>query len=131
MNKDTPAFPANGLPGMTLRAYLVAHAPAEPQEWFNPVIETIEEPEPFAAGSWPANLIEDAVQNDRTQEQIDDQLQMHYLDDKQRSEVARRINGSIDALRRRKLILEGIERERYLQWPLAWADAMIERLGQA
>ena len=130
MNKDTPAFPADGVPGMTLRAYLVAHAPAEPQAWFQPVIETVEDPESFALGSWPAKLIEAAVNNNWPKEQIDEQIDMRTMDDQSHADVARRVFEAINALRRRKLILEGIERERYLQWPLAWADAMLEKLAE-
>lgn len=130
MNKDTLAFPANGVPGMTLRAYLVAHAPAEPQAWFSPVIEQVAEPEPFAPGSWPAKLIESAIAGDWSKAQIDEQLEMKIMDDKSQAEVARRINQIIEVHLRRKSILEGAERERYLQWPLAWADAMLEKLAE-
>jgi hypothetical protein len=30
----------HGRPGMSLRAYFMAHAPAEPQTWFSPVMPT-------------------------------------------------------------------------------------------
>ncbi len=130
MNKDTPAFPANGVPGMTLRAYLVAHAPAEPQAWFQPVFPEVVEPNPFPANSWPAKLIDHAVGSDWTQEQIDYQVGMQLVEEERVDEIKARIAQSIEARKQRKANIENTERERYLQWPLAWADAMLEKLAE-
>lgn len=61
--------------GMSLRDYFIAHAPAEPQPWFEPVMTTLRPPN-------PGNM----------------QNRWDYEYDKQR----------------------------YIQWPAAWADAMLE-----
>ena len=101
MSKETggPAFPfqhvkkRNGMGGicdwknhlgMTLRDYFAAHAPAEPQPWFEPVTP----PRPEAIGpvvdGWPANY------------QAIEFWEKEY------------------------------RKQRYIQWPYAWADAQIE-----
>ncbi|APQ14607.1 hypothetical protein BJP27_24475 (plasmid) [Pseudomonas oryzihabitans] len=130
MKEQAPAFPGVGLPGMSLRAYLVAHAPAEPQAWFEPVFPEVVEPTPFPANSWPAKLIDHAVANNWDQEQIDYQVGMQLVEEERVEELKARIAQSIAARRQRQADIENTERERYLQWPLAWADAMLEKLAK-
>jgi hypothetical protein len=74
-NDGGPAFPIGSTPeewgnGATLRDYFIAHAPAEPQPWFDPVL-----PKDYSA--------------------------------------------------------EKYIKQRYIQWPAAWADAMIAERNKA
>ena len=91
--------------GMTLRDYFIAHAPAEPQPWFTP--ETTQKPK--SPGSIPAtinNLLSplERVEDNSTKEwEIENREYM--------SALARWHNE--------------VEKQRYIQWPAAWADAMI------
>jgi hypothetical protein len=69
--------------GMSLRDYFIAHAPAEPQSWFRPVMET--------SRPVPVRVPGKDVLNET----------------------------AIAAWDREE------SKQRYLQWPTAWADAMI------
>lgn len=96
INDGGPAFPFAGAEGhvyndqgMSLRAYFMAHAPAEPQEWFEPVMP--EHPVPLGLDR-RITLEEERQAMAWTQEQ---------------------------------------EKQRYVQWPAAWADEMIKQLGKA
>ncbi len=72
-------------PGLSLRDYLIAHAPAEPQPWFDPVMPT-PRPEPIGNES------------------------------------------TTDYLRRPDVRTWDWEQEkqRYIQWPAAWADEQLK-----
>lgn len=77
-------------PGMTLRDYFIAHAPAEPQFWFEPVMNTPEPPKPIKkvvrrgldGGEW-----------------YDNDAHAEWRKEK--------------------------GKQTYVQWPAAWADAML------
>jgi len=71
---------------ISLRDYFIAHAPAEPQPWFEPVMET-KRPEPI----FPDNRKYDAINTDE-----------------------------IVAWDRER------QKQRYIQWPAAWADEQIK-----
>ncbi len=75
--------------GLNLRDYFIAHAPAEPQGWFQPVMDS-ERPEPCWGDARP-----------------DDDYPIN--------------SGAIAAWDREKV------RQKYIQWPAAWADAMLEQ----
>lgn len=105
-----PAFPQWGGPtGMTLRDYLIAHAPAEPQTWFEPVMR---EPRPRTDyESAPEHLRRevhaelmdnyDVIVGKEASDWIKDRRKAAYAWDKER------------------------DKRRFLQWPAAWADAQI------
>lgn len=127
MNKDTPAFPADGVPGMTLRAYLVAHAPAAP-EWFLPVQPEAAFPNSFPQGSDPARMVEKAKLYKMTRQQIEDETSL--WDERMRQAVLDYMAAFVEAGRQAKANQMSFEREKDLQWPLAWADAMLEKLAE-
>ncbi len=70
--------------GMSLLAYFMAHAPAEPQTWFEPVMAT---------AKLPRRAMTDSVRN----------------------------------LARAAWDREA-DKQRYLQWPMAWAEAQLAQL---
>jgi len=76
--------------GMSLRMYLIAHAPAEPQAWFLPVMPT-ERPEPI------------------------------WSDEESRMRDA-------SALNFEAMVAWDVEhkKQRYIQWPAAWADEILK-----
>lgn len=86
-----PAFPIPGdqydesFNGMTLRDFFIAHAPTEPQPWFQPVMST-PAPEQYSGACYEGSRLE----------------KWH----------------------------EEWSRQRYIQWPSAWADAMLEARQQ-
>lgn len=83
-NEDRERLPLNEECGMSLRDYLAAHAPAEPQPWFKPVMNTPRpQPHDFDRDGNAANSQE-----------------IHTWD-----------RAAID--------------QTYIQWPYAWADAML------
>lgn len=87
--------------GMTLRDYFIAHAPAEPQPWFQPVMPSAcplpryvgEDGTVYATASEAMRACGDSYTNEREQEQIEWRKQR--------------------------------DRQRYVQWPAAWADAQL------
>ncbi len=100
---------------MSLLAYFMAHAPAEPQPWFVPNM-----PPPPA---YPEFL------KDRTQAEADELAGWvkHCLDPKDMHEPrAREFAFSYDAyLLAMALHRKDVSRQRYMQWPAAWADAQL------
>lgn len=102
--------------GMSLRDYFIAHAPAEPQTWFEPTIA----PRPDAP-VWP---------KDRTPEEGYelDGWNEGYLDIEDLTQP--RIKSFAEAKKAYAKALPAWEatrtRERYIQWPAAWADAMLK-----
>ncbi len=101
--------------GMSLRDYFIAHAPAEPQSWFEPVMPSAYPADP------PFSSLTKEDQKDWRDEKMDwapEQCSAELIAYAKAREQARksRINWTKD-----------IERERYLQWPFAWADAMLAR----
>jgi len=75
MSKQTQSFPAFPAQEISLRDYFIAHAPAEPQPWFMPVMPPAPDLEIFA----------DEYSNWLTEQ----------------------------------------AKQRYIQWPAAWADEML------
>ena len=106
--------------GMTLRDYFIAHAPAEPQPWFRPVMP----PRPVV----PA--FKDAPQTVR------DELQDHdyddYLSEGEMSPTAlawhKEKTAAQTADRQWGM---GFDKQRYIQWPAAWADAMLAQRSKS
>ena len=121
--KDTggPAFPIPLNPGegykiyqygdgMTLRDYFMAHAPAVPQQWFIPNMPPC--PVVPSAMSLPFGELRDELLNGddwKTQEASD------WLVERDRIEV---LQSDWQIEFRKQLCV---------QWPAAWADAMLEQ----
>ncbi len=117
-----PAFPSHGSmgevahEGMTLRDYFIAHAPAEPQPWFQPQV-----PEGPKGPVWDGEprTSEERKELDGWQEGF-----LRIADIKQPRAKAFAI--ALDAHKKESAgHYKLVDRERYVQWPAAWADAML------
>lgn len=124
-NDGGPAFPEPGLSGlpngeflhgragMTLRDYFIAHAPAEPQAWFQPKMPTPRPQRPKIASLSPED------QRDWHGERMD------YEPDKCSPEL----HAFAEARRSYEKNVNEWDREYSkqwcIQWPAAWADAML------
>lgn len=101
--------------GITLRMYLIAHAPEEPQGWFQPSgIESAPPPPRF-----PADLWTDDERNE--------------LDGYNEGALEATLPRVVSYVRAREAHSEALfrigkerEMQRYIQWPGAWADRQIE-----
>lgn len=122
-----PAFPEPGLsglpngefihgqPGMSLRAYFMAHAPAEPQSWFRPVMaETRPTPPVIPAGMTEEEA--DDMEGWREGVYTVDILSPRVAD---YAVVYEKYRKAADAHGHEA------EKQRYLQWPAAWADEQL------
>lgn len=128
MNKDTPAFPANGLPGMTLRAYLAAHAPAVPAS-FVPVMPEVVEPDmPFPAGNPNAGALATIAREGQSPEEAEQSMML--WSDAEKVISLKYLHAWHAAQKQKEDNEQAYELERSVQWPLAWADAMIEKLAE-
>lgn len=128
INDGGPAFPFeeknddgshyHGAPGMTLRDYFMAHAPAEPQSWFKPAM-----PAPPEAPSAPKNM---------TDEERHEWGSVGEYSDYEGCTSPR--------IRAYGLAYKGWwkadhawgliqEKQRHIQWPAAWADEMLQQRG--
>lgn len=111
---DNPESRLMADPGMSLRDFFIAHAPAEPQSWFKPVME----PEPKSV-QFPADM----TQEERAEYHgWDEYLATSDL----KYPRIRAYAESVDAYTvLRRAWNSEYEKQRYVQWPVAWADAMI------
>ena len=102
---------AEGTEGMTIRQYFMAHAPAEPQQWFKPVVG----PRPTMPDKYETLNVAQVKEWEAMQAGCD-------VDDGDVIDFAR----SWDAA---KLACEAYDaeyvRQKYAQWPAAWADAVL------
>lgn len=102
--------------GATLRDYFMAHAPAKPQDWFRPEMPAApRDPMPKPQDLTPAESEELAAWGD-------------VIDAKDMKEPRVRAYAEDVERQREEQRAWNIEREkqRYIQWPRAWADAMLE-----
>jgi hypothetical protein len=130
-NKDGgPAFPTDSeaqvgvntwhFEGMSLRDYFIAHAPVEPQRWFRPVLPTPETPLPTFATMYPDETDEEF----RALKHFDSD----FMDPKDVKEerVRNYLFQKNEQRKRQSEYRQMAERELYVQWPAAWADAMLK-----
>lgn len=100
--------------GMLLRDYFIAHAPAEPQPWFQPVV--------------PAQPNAPKVPSGLTQEERNEMEGVGEFLDAEDC-VQPRIREYAMAKSAHEKAAAAWRREQakqlYVQWPLAWADAML------
>lgn len=100
--------------GMSLRDFFIAHAPAEPQSWF----KTAMEPEPKSV-QFPSDM---------TQEESDE---YHGWDEYLATSDLKcpRIRAYAESVDAYTVLSHAwnseCEKQRYVQWPTAWADAML------
>lgn len=108
-----PAFPVSHqdghstwqFPGMTLRDYFIAHAPAEPQSWFMPVMPPAPDLSIWAGESG---------------RKYDGEREAMGSEEGLRGKV-RPVNADAYYAWRNEQA-----KQRYVQWPAAWADAMLK-----
>lgn len=106
--------------GMTLLDYFIAHAPAEPQPWFRPAMEPEPKPTQFPT--------------DMTQEERDEYHgwgEFLGTEDLKCPRV-RTYAESVDAYTKLRRARDSeYEKQRYVQWPGAWANEMLRVRGEA
>lgn len=97
--------------GMTLRQYFMAHAPAAPQSWFEPVMALPCPPEP-ACTAEISQILSGRIIAGWISDSLIEELEGDC---------------KLFAEARRRIWAWNIERDkqRFIQWPAAWADAMI------
>lgn len=104
--------------GMTLRDYFIAHAPIEPQPWFTPVMS----PKP-------------ALPDPDKELSVEDAKEWRKLDEFAAEEGNVRVKAYCDMRSAAYDAREAWENERkkqcYVQWPAAWADAMLAERAKA
>lgn len=101
--------------GMSLRDYFIAHAPAEPQAWFNPVMDR----------DCP---VVPSVDN-LTREQRDD-LEREWEASEGSPWARQWLADRAAAERAQEQWQADFRKEWVLQWPAAWADEMLKRRGK-
>lgn len=99
--------------GATLRDYFIAHAPQLPSGWFKPVMP--ERPKPPVHSFNPEQL--EQFRNDMADTDPDN-CDPAVLD------FCRRLR---DAYKAREDWDKEYEKQRYIQWPAAWADEMLKQ----
>jgi hypothetical protein len=107
------------VPTITLRDYFIAHAPAEPQPWFQPVM-------PHARPSVPDRF---AIEDPGTQADVFSAWA---------SDTDPETDGGIEWMNEyNEAIAAGNawdaeqKKQRYVQWPAAWADEQLKLRGAA
>lgn len=111
---------------LSLRAYFVAHAPEVPG-WFKPVMPEPKWPKDFHPGSDLFELTKKAVSEGWSLKHAEDVTGAWLADD--RNHLLRYLEQHLAAKRQQEQNDRTHNQERFFQWPLHWADSMIERLG--
>lgn len=109
-------------PGMSMREYFAAHAPAEPQPWFEPTMLTPRPMRPKAPSDRIAKVLGESLNAgaDPTRDWVQPPLsdaEWHLLQAYEQN--LSNWHGETDKWDRERA------RERYIQWPWAWADAVL------
>jgi len=92
-----------------VRMYFMAHAPAEPQRWFAPVM-----PAEKPAKVWRSEALSDDTGHRVREERVGEQPQGGHW-------------WLVNAKELNEWDAEA-EKQRYLQWPAAWADEQLKRV---
>jgi hypothetical protein len=101
--------------GVSLRDYFIAHAPAEPQTWFQPVMP--DAPRLLSLSDAP-EAVRDELQHSDYEEYMDPQdMTPASRAWHAEREAARRAYGAWSAER---------TKQNLVQWPCAWADQMLK-----
>jgi hypothetical protein len=103
--------------GMTLRDYFMAHAPAEPQPWFQPVMP-MEAP---TAPQFPRDLT-DAEKRDQ-EVYLGDSME---VSDMGQHRVRAYHEQHAEYVKASRAWKSEQDKQRFIQWPVAWADEMLK-----
>lgn len=122
INTGGPAFPAteehgcnSGWTGMDLRDYFIAHAPAEPQPWFFCVMP----PPPRRRMGKPDDITKEEREELAAWGDVIDAIDMKQPRARTIAEDWERYRKEEAAWKREQT------KQRYIQWPAAWADEML------
>lgn len=139
-----PAFPQQltvdrefiGSEGMSLRQYFAAHAPAEPPLWFEPRMPTPRPELPaFAVPDLPLEVC-NSINNHFWDAPYDAEIQEVWLErlkhrdwwfPRAESDVRSWLETRVAWKQAVLAFDDAYARERVVQWPWAWADAVLER----
>lgn len=91
--------------GISVRDYFIAHAPAEPQPWFYPNVPPCPEIKGWANSNNPGRVYA---------------CEAHAMIDNTRGEVTPSNQKEIEQWHKE------YTRQRYIQWPAAWADEQLK-----
>lgn len=105
---------------MTLRDYFIAHAPAEPQQWFRP---SMLHPKPVAPIA-PTDLNEEE-REDRAA-YMEDMVDIGGVRSSRLAAYLRQLESWRHWIRAWN---SDEEKQRWVQWPAAWADEMLKARG--
>lgn len=116
------------IPGqLSLRAYFVAHAPETP-DWFEPQLPEVKWPKGFPSGSDLAQIARKALTEEWSREHVENVTGLWSVEEREliityltQYHVAK--HQSEENVKNRSV-------ECSFQWPLYWADTMIERLNK-
>jgi hypothetical protein len=114
------AYPAE--PGMSLRDYFAAHAPCEPQQWFVP---TMSEPQPKRPAYLDRKTLTQAELHEL--DGLGEYLGLNDLEQPRIKKYAQELDAFEKASRS---YWKELEKQRSVQWPYAWADAMLRARGE-
>lgn len=106
--------------GLSVRDYFIAHAPAEPQPWFEPVLPPKESSLPQFGEMYP-----DRTDAERSALNAFDSDYMRVEDVKE-ERVRNYLLQREEQVNRLRAYNAMAHRERYVQWPAAWADAILK-----
>ncbi|QKW95370.1 hypothetical protein [Ralstonia phage RPZH6] len=125
-NNGGPAFPSpaehfsdgtlsgHATYGMSLRDYFIAHAPAEPQPWFKPAMPEARPESPRAR---------DVLNEDDLRDWFSDRLDSEpEACSPALREFSERLSAAAGGARAWD---QEHEKQRYIQWPAAWADEQL------
>lgn len=137
VDNNGPAFPTGSyefdgdgkvLPfqhdGMTLREFFAAHAPAEPQPWFEPTML----PRPVPPADDLRSVLPDCTEDEDREAQSWRRDPCYDLCTKS-PRLAPYERAWEDYWRANHAWSEEKKRQRYVQWPWAWADAVLAARG--
>jgi hypothetical protein len=109
---DMSPPPSGWASNMTMRDYFIAHAPADIPNWFNPVMR------PCPAVPSHTQIADDATRQDVV-------IAMDCGTDPETPAGQAWIEQRNEAATAQEAWQHEFRRERYLQWPAAWADLML------
>lgn len=102
-------------PGLTLRDYFIAHAPVRPQGWFDPVMPPKPEiPQPPSDLTEEEKLELDGLHDWLDEEDIEHPRVLAFL------AARKQANEALFKWR------QDYDKQHCIQWPAAWADAMLK-----
>lgn len=115
-NDDTQIIA--GQRGLSLRDWFIAHAPAEPQAWFAPTVP----PKP----ELPDRFKELSEEDRRELERLDE-FPVSVIAEEEGNEAVRAFcQRKSEAFDAQQAWEAELKKQRYIQWPVAWAEAVLK-----